>query len=211
MTDQYRSVWPDRPESTEHAGMSSSAPGPLYPPLPGFPALPLRSDYAIWGQRVRGRLIDQAPTYVGLIIFYAGYLLWVVELALSSGSTLHLEGGAVVAMIIGLSVMLASLPWVAYNRWMIAGRSGQSLGKRVTKTRLIGEETQAPIGALNAFLRDLVHILDWLTVRGLSLAAVGRQEADVRRQDHEDHRGQRRTFDIVEQAHSLSTKRRVVA
>ena len=32
--------------------------------------------------------------------------------------------------------------------------------------RLIGEETQAPIGALNAFLRDLVHILDWLTVVG---------------------------------------------
>jgi uncharacterized RDD family membrane protein YckC len=166
MTDQYRSQWPDRPESTEHAGISSSAPGPQYPPLPGFPALPLRSAYATWGQRVRGRLIDQAPTYVGLIIFSAGYLLWVVELALSSGSTLHLEGGAVVAMIIGLSVMLASLPWVAYNRWMIAGRSGQSLGKRVTKTRLIGEETQAPIGALNAFLRDLVHILDWLTVVG---------------------------------------------
>ena len=111
-------------------------------------------------------LIDQAPTYVGLIIFCAGYLLWVVELALSSGSTLHLEGGAVVAMIIGLSVMLASLPWVAYNRWMIAGRSGQSLGKRVTKTRLIGEETQAPIGALNAFLRDLVSSSTWLTVLG---------------------------------------------
>ena len=54
-------------------------------------------------------------------------------------------------MIIGLSVMLASLPWVAYNRWMIAGRSEQSLVVAVTKTRLIGEETQAPIGALNAF------------------------------------------------------------
>ena len=49
---------------------------------------------------------------------------------------------------------------------MIAGRTGQSLGKRVTKIRLIGEETQAPIGARNAFIRDLVHILDWLTVVG---------------------------------------------
>ena len=108
--------------------------------MPGFPCPTLAKRLRHLGS-ARARLIDQAPTYVGLIIFYAGYLLWVVELALSSGSTLHLEGGAVVAMIIGLSVMLASLPWVAYNRWMIAGRSGQSLGKRVTKTRLIGEET----------------------------------------------------------------------
>ena len=69
-------------------------------------------------------------------------------------------------MIIGLSVMLASLAWVAYNRWMIAGKTGQSLGKRMTKIRLIGEETNAPIGAKNAFIRDLVHILDALTVVG---------------------------------------------
>jgi uncharacterized RDD family membrane protein YckC len=62
--------------------------------------------------------------------------------------------------------MLASLVWVAYNRWMIEGRTGQSLGKRVTKIRLIGEETMAPVGALNAFVRDLVHILDALTVVG---------------------------------------------
>jgi uncharacterized RDD family membrane protein YckC len=166
MTDPYRSLWPDRPESTGLPGFSSSAPGPVYPHLPGYPVLPVRSDYASWGQRVRARLIDQAPTYAGLIIFSAGYLLWVVELALSGGSTFRFQGGAVVAMIIGLSVMLASLPWVAYNRWMIAGTTGQSLGKRVAKIRLIGEETQAPIGALNAFVRDLVHILDWLTVVG---------------------------------------------
>lgn len=165
MTEQYRSLWPDRHEGTEHSGTSSSAPGPAYRPSPGFPVPALRSDYAIWGQRVRARLVDQAPTYLGLIIFSAGYLIWIIELALAGGSTFHFEG-AVVAMIIGLSVMLASLPWVAYNRWMIAGRTGQSLGKRVTKIRLIGEETQAPIGARNAFIRDLVHILDWLTVVG---------------------------------------------
>jgi uncharacterized RDD family membrane protein YckC len=165
MTDQYRSQWPDRRESAEHPRMSSSAPGPAYPPVPAFPVPGPRRDYASWGPRLRARLIDQAPTYLGLIIFSAGYLLWVVELALSGGSAFQFEG-AVVAMIIGLSVMLASLPWVAYNRWMIAGRTGQSLGKRVTKIRLIGEETQAPIGALNAFIRDLVHILDWLTIVG---------------------------------------------
>ena len=164
MTDPYRSLWPDRPQSTEQLGISISAFGPTYSPLPDYPIPPVRSDYASWSKRVRARLIDQAPTYVGLIIFFAGYLIWVVELALSSG--LAPSQGAAVAMIIGLGVMLASLAWVAYNRWMIAGRTGQSLGKRMTKIRLIGEETQAPIGAANAFIRDLVHVLDAVTVVG---------------------------------------------
>ena len=34
------------------------------------------------------------------------------------------------------------------------------MGKRVTKIKLIGEDTAEPIGALNAFLRDLVHTVD---------------------------------------------------
>ena len=141
------------------------APEPVYPPPAAYPVPALRSDHANWSRRVRARLIDQAPTYVGLIIFMAGYLVWVVELAQSGGSTPRF-GGAAVAMIIGLSVMLASLAWVAYNRWMIAGKTGQSLGKRRTKIGLIGEETNAQIGAKNAFIRDLVHILDALTVVG---------------------------------------------
>src|SRR4029453_14169690 len=111
MTDQYPSVWPDRPESTQHPGMtqhpgiSSAAAERGYPPLPGYPVP------ANWGRRVQARLIDQAPTYLGLIIFLAGYLVWVVELARSGGSIPD-SGGAVVAMIIGLSVMIGSLAGV---------------------------------------------------------------------------------------------------
>jgi len=74
-----------------------------------------------------------------------------------------------VIMIIGLGAMLVSLGWVAYNRWHLAGKTGQSVGKRVSKIRLIGAETYAPIGLRNAFLRDLVHILDALTVVGFLL------------------------------------------
>jgi uncharacterized RDD family membrane protein YckC len=114
---------------------------------------------------VRARLIDQAPTYLGLIIFYVGYVILIVQLVPTGGSTPHVEDAAI-TVIIGLSVMLASLGWVAYNRWLTAGRTGQSLGKRVTKIRLIGEETNAPIGAKNACIRDLVHILDALTIVG---------------------------------------------
>ena len=49
---------------------------------------------------------------------------------------------------------------------MIAGRTGQSIGKRVTKIKLIGEGSNAPIGPGNACIRDLVHLLDALTVAG---------------------------------------------
>ena len=127
MTDQY----------------SLSPPGYLLSP-------PSQSDYASWGKRVRARVIDLLPTYLGLIIFGIGYLIFIVRLALSDGSTLHVEGAAV-AMIIGSSVMLASLGWIAYNRWHLAGRTGQSLGKRVSKIMLIGGETKAPIGPKNTY------------------------------------------------------------
>ena len=165
MTDQYRSQWPAASSANPQPSFPQPPASPGYSPGPGYFAAPPRSDYAAWGQRVRARLIDQGPTYVGLIIFFAGYLVAVIELARSGESTPDFETAAV-AMIIGLSVILASLAWVAYNRWMIAGKTGQSLGKRMTKIRLIGEETNTPIGAKNAFIRDLVHILDALTVVG---------------------------------------------
>jgi uncharacterized RDD family membrane protein YckC len=110
-------------------------------------------------------LIDQLPTYLGLIIFGVGYLIFLVRLASSGGSAAQFEGPAV-AMIIGLGVMLASLGWIAYNRWHIAGKTGQSLGKRISKITMIGEETNAPIGPRYALIRDLVHILDALTLVG---------------------------------------------
>jgi uncharacterized RDD family membrane protein YckC len=165
MTDQYRSQWPDASAADPQLSSPQPSASPGYSPQPGYLVSPPRSDYAGWGLRVRARLIDQGPTYLGLIIFYAGYLVFVVELAQSSGSAPDYDSAAI-AMIIGLSVILASMLWVAYNRWMIAGKTGQSLGKRMTKIRLIGEATNTPIGAKNAFIRDLVHILDALTLVG---------------------------------------------
>ncbi len=48
----------------------------------------------------------------------------------------------------------------AYNRWFLAGRTGQSWGRRLVRIRLIGVRTGQPIGAGRAFLRDLAHVLD---------------------------------------------------
>jgi uncharacterized RDD family membrane protein YckC len=165
MTDQDRSHWPDASPADPQLSFVQPPASPGYSAPSGYLVSPPRADYAGWGQRVRARLIDQGPTYLGLIIFHAGYVAGVVELAQSSGSGPDFESPAI-AMIIGLSVMLASMIWVAYNRWMIAGRTGQSFGKRVIKIKLIGETSNAPIGPRNACIRDLVHILDLLTVVG---------------------------------------------
>lgn len=55
---------------------------------------------------------------------------------------------------------LAGIGWSVYNRWMQQGTTGQSLGKRITKIKLVGESTGQPIGAGMAFLRDLAHFVD---------------------------------------------------
>jgi uncharacterized RDD family membrane protein YckC len=165
MTDQHHSPLPEASTTSAQPLFVQPSVGLDYPAQPAHVMSLSRNDYASWDKRVRARLIDQIPTYLGLIIFYVGYLILIVQLMVSDGSTFNFEGAAI-AVIIGLAVTVVSLGWIAYNRWIIAGRTGQSLGKRVTKIRLIGEESNSPIGAKNAFIRDLVHILDALTLVG---------------------------------------------
>jgi uncharacterized RDD family membrane protein YckC len=164
MTDQHRVQRPETAPAFPQPSFMQPA-SPDYSAQTAYPMAPLPGDYASWDKRVRARLIDQFLTYLGLIICGTSYLILIVQLA-RSGSTVDFEAGAAVAVIIGLGVLLAGMGWTVYNRWIIAGRTGQSLGKRATKIRLIGEETNAPIGAMNAFIRDLVHILDALTLVG---------------------------------------------
>ncbi len=47
-----------------------------------------------------------------------------------------------------------------YNRWYLAGRTGQSWGRKALAIRLVGERSGQPIGPLLAFARDLAHIVD---------------------------------------------------
>ena len=196
MSNLYGGPWSNQPSEGGVQGPQPgwAQPGPPGPPgpygpvqrgfgtQPGYPppdpagygapiphpvgyAMPLRTDYASWGKRVAAMLIDQIPTYVGLIVFCVGYVLWIIEIAQSSGSTIDLTGGAV-PMIVGTLIMLAGMVWTVYNRWFLAGRTGQSLGKRVMKIRLVGEPSDAPIGPMNAFVRDMVHILDGMAYVG---------------------------------------------
>jgi len=128
--------------------------------------MPLRTNYASWAKRVGAMLIDFTPIYIGLIIFYVGYFVWLFRSSTSAGTGTPDLAAGVVPMIVGSAIMLLGLGWTIYNRWLVAGRTGQSLGKRVTRITLVSEVTDAPIGPINAFVRDLVHILDGMAYVG---------------------------------------------
>jgi uncharacterized RDD family membrane protein YckC len=115
-----------------YSGAQSPYPGAQFP----YSAVPTVSPYANWGQRVGAYLIDVAPIVILEIIFVRlVFALFIV-------------------------VMLASIGWTIYNRWYQGGTTGQSLGKKVLKIRLISEQTGQPIGPLMAFARDICHIVD---------------------------------------------------
>lgn len=91
-----------------------------------------------------------------------GYFAVIIELItqVQYSDTPRLSSSMIIWIIVAVVLWLASLGWNIYNRWIVGGRTGQSVGKRVTKIALISETTGHPIGAGNAFLRDIVHILD---------------------------------------------------
>jgi uncharacterized RDD family membrane protein YckC len=105
-------------------------------PYPGGNTMTAASPYASWIQRVGAYLIDIAPIIV-------------VDLILGR-----------ISVVLSVLIWLAGVAWTAYNRWYQAGTTGQSLGKKVLKLRLVSEETGQPIGMLMAFVRDICHIID---------------------------------------------------
>ncbi|HET9647417.1 MAG TPA: RDD family protein [Microlunatus sp.] len=123
---------------------------------------------ATWGRRVPAFLIDQAPVLLGSTALSIAYVLFLVGLLRTppgDGSVPELAP-ALPWVIVGAVVLIAGLGWDWYNRWLTAGRTGQSLGKRVLGLRLLSEQTREPIGAGNAFARDLLHILDCIALVG---------------------------------------------
>ena len=95
--------------------------------------------YSNWGLRVGAYLIDYVPIFV-----------------------LELIGIVSRNAIVWFLFIIASVAWWIYNRCILAGRTGQSLGKRTLHMRLVSDRTGEPIGGGMAFARDICHILDSL-------------------------------------------------
>ncbi len=119
-----------------------------YQGTPSYSGAPA-SQYSDWIHRVGAYLIDGAPAIVAIIV---AYILLIIFAAI------HVAFIGVLFLLIGI---IASVGWGVYNRWILGGQ-GQSLGKKYLNMRLLSEETGQPIGTLNAFLRDVCHIVDGL-------------------------------------------------
>ncbi|HEY8717818.1 RDD family protein [Pengzhenrongella sp.] len=119
---------------------------------------------APWGVRVGALIIDRLANA-------GGYLLCVV-IALVTATrgvdpnghlAFHLTPVGNLVRFFGLLVWLAMWIW---NRGVRQGGSGQSLGKRATKLRLVSAATGQPIGVRMALFRDVAHVLDMVLYVG---------------------------------------------
>lgn len=118
--------------------------------------------HASWLRRVGAALIDLAVVVVFVVLAYVidGPVVVAPSLDPRTGQVVPgtPSGGGVVYW----TVLLLGLAVVGYNRWVQAGDTGFTWGRRVLGVRLVGAATGAPVGAGRAFLRDLAHLVDAL-------------------------------------------------
>lgn len=108
--------------------------------------------YANWGWRVLSSLIDTLVFYLPLLLVFVG---------VNALGMVDAEGdpdGPVANLVVGVAAALA-LGFAVVNRIVLDGR-GQSVGRRLTGTRLVSLRNGTPIGAGRAALRNLCHVLD---------------------------------------------------
>jgi uncharacterized RDD family membrane protein YckC len=121
------------------------------PELGGDPRGSYQGDkLATWSQRVGAALIDLLAAAPGLILLFWG-------LDLLGGYDASAYGPGTAMAWIGL---LYALLIIAYNRWRLQGRTGQSWGKRVLNLKLVRMADKTPIGGRMAFVRDLANLVD---------------------------------------------------
>ncbi|GAA1396510.1 RDD family protein [Luteococcus peritonei] len=120
---------------------------PAYGYQPGAATPQLSS----WFKRVAANIIDSIP---GAIL--GGIASnFMPDYDQNTGAQLT-DGNWPVAMVF----LALAFGWTLWNRWLRAGRTGQSVGKSVLGIKLLDEMTGQPIGAGKAFLRDICHVLD---------------------------------------------------
>lgn len=102
------------------------------------------TDYASWGARVGAYLVD------GVVVLPFALLAGVLGFDWDTGTP---------NLFYPIFLLLAFVV-SGYNRWYLAGKTGQSWGRKALGIKLIGEQTGQPIGGGTAFVRDLAHFLD---------------------------------------------------
>ena len=152
----------DGPPTAPGRAWAPPAPAALPDPPPSAPPSgsggPLRDDYAGWTRRVSAYVLDALPGVVAVVVLVAGYLP--IYLGFLRGDLTAAPRYPL--LLVGSVLALGALVLTFANRHVLAGRTGQSVGKRLTGIWLVHRTTGRPIGTLDAFVRDLLHVLDGL-------------------------------------------------
>ncbi|MGB7962802.1 MAG: RDD family protein [Propionicimonas sp.] len=135
---------PGYPEPSGYPPAQSYGQQPGYFPPPGAPMVPMgpvgRATLVDWPKRALGGVID----YVA-----AGVVISIIGSVLSNMST---GLGSAANAVLGIGWML----YLGHK----SGTTGVTFGRSIAKTKLVSEETGAPIGSMNGIIRQLAHIVD---------------------------------------------------
>ncbi len=139
---------------------------------PAYAAPTPAYDYAHWGKRVGGYLLDglftlliSLPAY-GLLFGGIGLGTRDMETYTDAAGVSHTTGewdnAGTPLVILGAVLFLLPLGFFIWNTCVRQGRTGYSLGKGIVGIRLLSESTGQPIGGGMSFVRYLLHMLDSL-------------------------------------------------
>ncbi|WP_135457604.1 RDD family protein [Mycobacterium sp. DL99] len=145
------------------------APGPSPYPAPGpspqwnyGQPVPNPNAYTPWLDRVLASVIDQIPIIVIVMLGY-GVLMASVMAATATEDSQGEPSGAAVAVLLLVTFAFFGLLPMAYLVWNFGhrqGKTGQSIGKKVMKFKVVSEKTGQPIGLGMSLLRQIAHFLD---------------------------------------------------
>ncbi len=144
-----QSPFGQQPGQQQPFGQAPGGPPPFgqAPPAPfgqASPYGPAPSNYAHWGKRIAAFLLDFSPWVVA-------YLIGLLVMLVADQSAGEIVAGAGGLLFFGFNI---------WNRWIRMGTTGQSLGKKIMKIKLVKETTGEPLGVGMTIVREICHFLD---------------------------------------------------
>ena len=116
--------------------------------------------YTSWAKRAVAILID-------LVIAVASFLV-IFYLARWASDAANGQPG-VLGVLVVLLYMVGFPGWFIFVLWnfcSLQGKTGRSIGKRIVNISLVNEASGQPLGGGDTFLREVLHLLDLLSIVG---------------------------------------------
>ena len=170
-----------------------AAQGGYAPPPPGaFGGGRLAESYTPWVNRVLAWLIDWAPIFIltGIGSIFLVTMQKVETVCITDDSQYQLgdfcatgdNGPSGLAWALFAVCELLGLAFLIWNNGLRQGNTGSSIGKGIMKFKVVGEETEQPIGFGKSVLRELVYLVAYLVCGIVWLIAVLFPLWDTKRQ-----------------------------